>query len=363
MVRTAFRFIKLLSVVVLAGVACRGNESAFIPEVPEIPPLPLGLDSGLLEIPPDNPMTPEKVALGWQLFYEPRLSRDETISCSSCHIAESGFGDPRTRSVGVGGAVALRHTPPLINAALNTSLFWDGRAGSLENQALEPIENPIEMANGAAQLEARLNRIPGYRQQFMSVFGVEGITADLVVRAIATFERVLLSGNSPWDRWKHQDDRTAVSDAVRRGDDLFRNKAGCAECHAGAAFSDAASGVFHNIGVGMTDADPDLGRYGVTGREEDRGAFKTPTLRDIAETAPYMHDGSMATLEEVIDFYEGGGEANPWLDPEMRPINNFTDQEKRDLLAFLRALSGEVPAWAKRAPRLPPDSGQTRGER
>ena len=349
----------VVPVIVLVGLACRPQERAFAPEVPEIPPLPLGLEADLLEIPSGNPITPEKVALGWQLFYDPRLSSDETVSCSSCHLSVAGFADSLPRSVGVGGAVGLRNAPTPINAAFNASQFWDGRAPTLEDQVLGPIQNPLEMANTVEGLEARLNDIPGYRRQVMIIFGAESITVALVAQAIASFERILLSGNSPWDRWKHEDDRTAVSDAAKRGEELFQNKAKCAECHTGSNYTDADRGLFHNIGVGMSDADPDLGRYNVTGREEDRGAFKTPALRNIAETAPYMHDGSMATLEEVIDFYERGGEPNHWLDPEMRPINNFTDQEKRDLLAFLHALTGEVPEWAKRAPRLPPETRQS----
>ncbi len=344
--------VALMAVLIaLTAFAC-APEEAFMPEIPEIPDLPLGLDAALFQVPEDNPMSPEKVALGWQLFYDTRLSVDNTISCASCHLPDAGFADPGRGSVGVGGAVGDRNAPPVINAAFWSSQFWDGRSPSLEDQALGPMQNPIEMAHTQEAVEATLNEIPGYRKQFQAVFGAERITADLAGKAIATFERVVLSGNSPWDRWEQERDSTAVSEPARRGGELARAKARCTACHAGTSCTDAPFGLFHNIGVGMSASEPDLGRYNVTGQEEDRGAFKTPTLRQVAETAPYMHDGSMATLEEVIDFYDRGGESNPWLDPKMKPLG-LTEGEKQDLLAFLRALTGEVPTWAKQAPRLP----------
>ena len=338
--------------IVVTGFACAPGEEAFTPEIPEIPNLPLGLEADLLKVPADNPMTPEKVALGWQLFYDSRLSVDNTISCASCHVPSAGFADPRPGSVGVGGAVGNRNAPPVINAAFWATQFWDGRSPSLEDQALGPIQNPIEMAHTLEGVEASLNGIPGYRQQFLAVFGAERITADLVGKAIAAFERVVLSGDSPWDRWEQERDSAVVPEAVLRGAELLRDKARCTACHVGSNFTDAPFELFHNIGVGMSDPEPDLGRYNVTGQDEDRGAFKTPTLRNVAETAPYMHDGSIATLAEVIDFYDLGGEPNPWLDSKMKPLG-LTEEEKQDLLAFMRALTGEVPAWAKRLPRLP----------
>ena len=246
-----------------------------------------------------------------------------------------------------------RQAPPVINAAFSESQFWDGRSPSQEDQALGPIQNPIEMAFTLEGVEEKLNEIPGYRQQFLQVFGAERISADLVGKSIATFERVVLAGNSPWDRWEDARDTAAVSDAARRGWELARDKARCTACHVGRSFTDAPFDLYHNIGVGMSNPEPDLGRYVVTEQEGDQGAFKTPTLRNVAETAPYMHDGSMATLEEVIDFYDRGGQPNPWLDEKMRPLG-LTDQEREDLLAFLESLTGEVPEWAGRAPRLPP---------
>ena len=354
---TAFQVTVIAGVIVLIGSACRGREEAFRPEVPELAPLPQSLDPELFVVPADNPITPAKVALGWQLFYDVRLSVDNTISCASCHLPSAGFADPRTGSVGVGAAVGGRQAPTVINAAFNGTQFWDGRSPSLEHQALGPIQNPIEMAFTLEGLEQRLNMIRGYRQQFQQVFGADSISADLVAKAIASFERVVLSGNSPWDRWEQERDTAAVSEAARRGGELASGKARCTACHAGTTFSDAPFDLYHNIGVGMNDAEPDPGRYGVTEEEEDMGTFKTPTLRHVTETAPYMHDGSIATLAEVIDYYDGGGEPNQWLDVKMRPLG-LTDQEKEDLLAFLETLSGQVPEWTRRAPPLPPSETQ-----
>ena len=350
--RIPFPMCYVSAYILLTSLGCGGEGRGFQAEVPEVPPLPLGLDAELLQVPDDNPITPEKVALGWQLFYDSRLSVDNTISCASCHVSSAGFADPRMGSVGVGNAVGGRQAPTVVNAAFNESQFWDGRSPSLEDQALGPIQNPIEMAFTLEAVEEQLNAIPGYRQQFREVFGTESISADLVGKAIATFERVVLAGNSPWDRWEQTRDTAAVSDAARRGAELARDKAQCTACHAGSSFTDATANLYHNIGVGMSNPEPDLGRYVVTEQEGDRGAFKTPTLRNVAETAPYMHDGSMATLAEVLDFYDRGGQPNPWLDVKMEPLG-LTDQEKEDLLAFLESLTGEVPEWAGRAPRRP----------
>jgi cytochrome c peroxidase len=242
---------------------------------------------------------------------------------------------------------------PIINSAFHQTQFWDGRTPTLEEQALGPVANPVEMANRLENMIATLNTIPGYRQQFLAIFGSEEITEENVGKAIATFERVIQSGNSPWDRYTVGRDETAVSEAAKRGHELHMGKAGCSQCHVGVNFTDAPFGLYHNIGVGMDAEEPDLGRYVVTGEEADKGAFKTPTLRDVALTAPYMHDGSQATLEEVLEFYDVGGHPNEWLDPKMRPLN-LTEEEEADLIAFMEALTGEVPEWSKRAPKLPP---------
>jgi cytochrome c peroxidase len=232
--------------------------------------------------------------------------------------------------------------------AYQNFLFWDGRAGSLEEQALVPIQNPSEHAMPSlAELEARLSRIEGYREQFRQAFG-GAVTADNAGKALAAFERTILSGNAPVDRYR-SGEADALSEPALRGMKLFLHQAHCAACHSGANFSD---GAFHNIGIGMKNKDPDVGREKVTGLLGDRGSFKTPSLREIARTAPYMHDGSLRTLEEVVEHYERGGIRNPQLDEEIYPLK-LTAQEKRDLVAFLReGLTGSAYPFTS-PPRLP----------
>jgi len=308
---------------------------------------PKGVDGSVLQIPEDNPMTAEKVALGKQLYFDPRLSKDGTVSCATCHDPAKGWTDQLPVSTGVGGKHGTRNAPTVLSSAFNYMQFWDGRASSLEAQALGPIENPVEMANTLPAVVAWLNSVPGYRSQFQRVFGGPA-TADRVAKAIACFERTVYSGNSPYDRYTQDKDKSALSPAARRGLALFEGKARCTQCHVGFDLSDR---VFHNLGVGMDKENPDLGRYNVTHKERDKGAFKTPILRDLTKTAPYMHDGSVETLEEVIDLYLVGGEDNPWLDPKMKPLD-LTEQDKADLLAFLRSLDGDTPIV--KAPPLPP---------
>ncbi len=351
--------IALVSVAIVAPAHGQDN-TPFVPEIPELPEFPAELDIDLFWVPEDNPITPEKVALGWQLFYDPRLSGDETISCASCHLPEAGFADPRRGSVGMGGAVGGRNAPTVINAIFSEALFWDGRAASLEEQAVGPIQNSIEMANTLEAVETRLAEIPGYRQQFQEVFGTDEITADLVGKAIATFERVVVSADSPWDRALASGDESLISDSARRGNALFNGEAGCSQCHAVTRINDTPTDLYQNTGVGMSKDEPDLGRFEQSGEDEDRGAFKAPPLRNITETAPYMHDGSLATLEEVIAFYDRGGEPNAWLDEKMKPLE-LDDQQREDLLAFLDSLTGNVPDFTKRVPPLPPDMPRTDG--
>ncbi len=308
---------------------------------------PKGVDGSVLQIPEDNPMSAAKVALGRQLYFDPRLSKDGTVSCATCHDPRKGWTDQQPVSTGVGGARGTRNAPTVLNSAFNYMQFWDGRAPSLEAQALGPIENPVEMANRLPKVVAWLNSVPGYRSQFQAVFGGPA-TADRLAKAIAAFERTIYTGNSPYDRYTQDKDESALSPAAKRGLKLFEGKARCTQCHVGFDLSDR---VFHNIGVGMDRKDPDLGRYDVTHQEKDKGAFKTPILRDLTKTAPYMHDGSVATLEEVIDLYDRGGEPNPWLDPKIKPLH-LTAQEKADLLAFLKSLDGDTPIVTP--PPLPP---------
>ncbi|MBP88416.1 MAG: cytochrome-c peroxidase [Planctomycetaceae bacterium] len=298
---------------------------------------PLGLKK--MKIPKDNPLTTAKIELGKQLYFDARLSRDNTISCASCHDPKKGWSNGEAVATGVRGQKGGRGAPTIINAAYQTRhTFWDGRAGqskfgandALEAQALGPIQNPIEMDLTLDEVVAKLNKIEGYRKQFQSVFGTD-VTSDGMAKAIASFERTVLSGHSPFDKFKAGDE-DALSEAAERGRKLFFGKANCSACHATSSFTDQG---FHNVGIGMDKDEPDVGRFAVTDQLGDRGSFKTPTLREIARTAPYMHDGSLKTLEEVVDFYDKGGFANPQLDEELLPLE-MTKEKKADLVTFLK---------------------------
>lgn len=281
---------------------------------------PLGLDI-YMPVPMTNPLTREKVALGRRLFFDKRLARDGTLACASCHDPERAFSDGRAVARGINGAEGTRNAPALINRGYGRSFFWDGRADSLERQVLQPILNPIELG----LTEAELDRRTGMK------------TAD-VIAALASYVRTIRSGDSRFDRYTAG--RVASLNAVEKaGLQLFRGKSGCNACHVGPNFSDEQ---FHNTGVAWRDGRlADEGRFAVSGNPRHRGAFKTPTLREIARTAPYMHDGSLATLEDVVEFYSEGGRPNPNLDPEIRP-RRFSAEEKRALAAFLQTLSGRV---------------------
>jgi len=302
------------------------------------PPPPLGLDE--VPVPENNPMTPEKVALGRRLFFEKRLSRDATVACASCHMPRRGFSNGRQYGIGIGGRIGLRNAPTIINAAYNDTLFWDGRAKSLEEQAKGPIQHPAEMGANEIHISKTLGTLPFYRESFRRAFGSEKITLDRVVKAIATFERTILSGNSLFDRWFFGSDKSALTPAAVRGFKLFRGKGNCVKCHLVDSFSAPFTDQkFHNLGVGFDSRPPHPGREKITRRAQDKGKFKTPTLRDITKSMPYMHDGSIKTLEEVIDYYDRGGLANPNIDPDMKPLK-FLKSEKSDLLEFLKSLDG-----------------------
>jgi cytochrome c peroxidase len=312
----------------------------------DYPPMPQGLDRDVYLVPEDNPVTREKAELGKMLYFDKRLSADDTISCASCHVPSAGFADPNRFSKGVGGKLGNRQSPTVINTAFNLFQFWDGRAASLEEQAVGPMANPVEMAHTLDGVEKRVASIGGYKPYFKAAFGDKTITIDRIAKAIASYERTVLSGNSAYDRFVGGD-KAALSESAQRGLALFEGKAFCTRCHVGFNFTD---NIFHNLGVGMAAPEPDLGRYVVTKDEKDKGAFKTPTLRDISRTAPYLHDGSAATLEEVIELYNRGGEKNAWLDPKMEPLN-LSEQDKKDLVEFLKALDGD---WkAPEEPALP----------
>ncbi len=302
-------------------------------------PRPEGLDL-YLPVPADNPLTPAKVALGERLFFEPLLSADEKLSCSSCHKPQHVFSDTVAVSPGVYGRRGTRNAPSIVNAAYGQSFFWDGRAATLEDQALHPIQAPNEMDMSLDSVLQLLRGKPEYRERFTSAFPDGEVSAPNLARAIASYVRTLRSGDSPLDRF-FAGDSNALSTEARDGFRLFVGRARCSLCHAGPTFTDQS---FHNTGVAWRDGVvADSGRAAVTGTRDALGAFKTPSLRNVERTAPYMHDGSIATLEEVLEFYDDGGNLNPYQDPDIHRLN-LNAAERSQLLAFLRSLSGRVTA-------------------
>ncbi len=298
--------------------------------------IPLGLDA-YMPVPEGNPLTPEKVDLGRRLFNDRLLSRDRSMACATCHDPKRAFTDGRATAVGVFGRKGSRGAPTLVNRGYGAAFFWDGRATSLEEQVLQPIQNPNELGMTLEEVLLRLRHSRLYRKQFASAFRSDPNVEDMA-RALASYVRTILSGDSPLDRYLNGESQ-ALSDAARRGLQIFRGKGNCTACHVGPNFSDER---FHNTGVAWRGGKlGDPGRSAVTGKEADRGAFKTPTLREVARTAPYMHDGSITTLEDLIEFYNRGGNANPDLDPEIHPLQ-LTADEKQALTAFLKSLTGAV---------------------
>jgi len=302
-----------------------------------LPEIPLGLPE--LEVPVDNPMTPEKVELGKLLYFDKRVSKDCTISCATCHEPTAAWAEHRPTSQGINHQIGGRNAPTVINAAYATSQFWDGRAKSLEEQAVGPVGNPIEMGHSMPAVCESFSKIPGYAERFKKVFGT-GVTEDGFAKAIAAFERTILSGDSPYDRFE-KGDQAALSDAQKRGKTLFENS-GCADCHTPPLFSDYD---FQNAGVGMDKPQPDEGRKKVTGKDEDLGAFRVPALREVANTAPYFHDGSAATLEEAVALMAAGGKDNPHRSEMFDTVREakITPAQQKDLVEFLKALSGKFP--------------------
>lgn len=295
-------------------------------------PLPRGLPEIALP-----KATPAMIHLGKQLFHETRLSGDGTVSCATCHDAQKNFATHDAKAIGIGKQLGRRNAPSLMNRALGTSLFWDGRVKTLEEQALLPIADPTEMGNTVEKALATLSTDKEYSNRFRDAFGSEGVTKERLASALAAFQRSLLLGNSPVDAFV-DGDTAKLSESAKQGLWLFESRANCWKCHSGKNYSDEK---FHNTGISWGSTPIDLGRYEVTKKEEDRGRFKTPSLRGVAKTAPYMHDGSIKTLEEVIAYYSKGGNANTHLDPALKPLN-LTEREQADLLAFLKALSEEV---------------------
>ena len=281
--------------------------------------IPLGLDL-YVPVPEDNPMTMENIELGRRLFNDRRLSRDGTIACSSCHEPGRAFAGPEPVAHGIVGRRGRRNAPALINRAWGRSFSWDGRVSTLEQQVVRPIEDPDEMDLSIELAAARV-----------------GVSSGLLARALATYVRSIMSGNAPYDRYVNGEG-AALSDEAKIGLLVFRGKGNCTACHIGPTFTDEQ---FHNTGIAWNGSFLDEGRGAISGKPEDRGAFKTPTLREVERSSPYMHDGSLGSLEEVIEYYDRGGNRHSHIDPELRPLG-LTAAEKRGLVAFLRSLSGDV---------------------
>jgi cytochrome c peroxidase len=299
-----------------------------------LPPIP---------IPRDNPQTQAKIELGRMLFFDVRLSRDYSLSCASCHDPEKAYSDGRSRAVGIGHKVLQRRSPSLLNSGYNSVQFWDGRMKSLEEQAQAPImaKGEMNMADEKTVV-ARLRAAPEYKSRFQDVFGDE-VSLKNAAKAISAFERTLVTPDSPFDNYA-RGDKQALSGEQKRGLVVFFGKASCTQCHNGANFTDNK---FHPLG-GNNDGDD--GRFVVSKDPADQGAFKTPSLRNVALRPPYMHNGSISTLKEVIDLYDRGGGDGP--KSSLLHRLDLTPSEKDDLLSFLSALNGRLPLIAK--PNVPP---------
>jgi cytochrome c peroxidase len=282
-------------------------------------------------VPANNPMTPQKTALGMALFFDPRLSGSGAISCASCHNPALEWQDGLAKGIGHRGTQLGRHTPTIIDAAWAEPLFWDGRAATLEDQAKGPLAAPAEMNMPHSDVIKRIKSITGYGQQFAAVFPGHDIDIDAVAMAIASYERTIVSAQAPFDRWVQSDDQ-AISPSAKRGFAIFNDKANCASCHSGWRFSDNG---FHDIGL----TSEDVGRAKIIpGVPVLEHAFKTPSLRNIDGRGPYMHDGSLASLEDVIDHYDHGFVQRPSLSPEVKQLH-LSLRDKKDLVAFMYTLT------------------------
>ena len=300
--------------------------------------VPLGLPE--LTIPEDNPMSVEKIELGKMLYFDTRLSKDGTISCATCHDPSMGWAEETPTSTGIGDEVGGANSPSVANSAYGKAQFWDGRAATLEEQALGPIENPIEMGHNLDELVPELNEIEGYKEQFQTVFGTD-VTKDGIAKAIAAFERTILCGNSPYDQF-NAGDESALTDVQKKGMQLFKDLK-CSTCHSGKMFSGYG---YYNAGIGSDKETPDQGRMAVTKDEKDLGKYRVPSLRSVADTGPYFHDGSCATLEEAVKIMATGGIANDNLSSILAKIGekNVSAEDQAALVEFLKALSGEMPS-------------------
>ncbi|WP_102271986.1 cytochrome-c peroxidase [Cytobacillus massiliigabonensis] len=295
---------------------------------------------GEIPVPAENPMTEEKIELGKTLYFDPRLSGNNVQSCMSCHAPGAGYGDGMEKFIGFEGFNGPRNSPTIINSGYYPTNFWDGRAGSLEEQALGPIQSEVEMNQNLDELVIELNGVPTYVEQFNTVFN-DKISADNIAKAIAAFERTIVIADTAFDRYL-QGEEDAISLDAKEGMKLFAGKAGCISCHAGPLLSDYN---YHNLGMSGDD-----GRFAVTGNEDDKGKFRTPGLRGVAYTAPYMHDGSLESLKDVIMYYNEGGGDHANKSVQMKTLN-LTEKEISSLIAFLESMSGELPEVEK--PEIP----------
>jgi cytochrome c peroxidase len=371
----------------------KSNRAVKLPQKTMRIEVPIGISASLWRkrIPRNNPLSTDKVALGLALYFDKRLSVNSTVSCATCHDPANAFTDHNAVALGVSGDAGTRNAPTILNAMFSERLFWDGRVGSLEDQAKQPLTNPFEMGmENYAAVVARVTAIREYQQRFQLVFRKEGTTIETIVKAIAAYERTQLSGNSPFDRFI-AGDKKGITEAQKRGWELFKDKAKCIECHSFSPDSPFFTDFkFHNTGVAARDSSfeqlsrlarqitnsdtegtgdkpiklmnnlpmssrqpeksapllahtegfTELGRYLVTKQQKDVGAFKTPTLRDVELTTPYMHNGSEKTLIDVVRFYNRGGNANPSLDERMRPLH-LSEEEMNELVEFMRALTSD----------------------
>ena len=308
-----------------------------------LPKAPLGLPP--LPPTPDNPMTAEKVELGKLLYFDNRVSKDGTVSCATCHDPKMAWAQHTPTSEGISHQKGGRNSPTVINAAYATSQFWDGRAKTLEEQATGPVENPIEMGHTMEAVVDAFSKVPEYQERFKKVFGT-GVTKDGFAKAIAAFERTVLSGDSPYDHFT-QGDQSALTDAQKHGWELFRDN--CSTCHTPPLFSNYK---FFNAGVGMDKPNPDEGRKKVTGKDSDLGKFRVPSLRNVADTFPYFHDGSATKLEDAVALMVNGGKDNPNLSEMLKSVREttFGEKDRQDLVEFLKALSGKYPVIEPPAP-------------
>ena len=340
--------VMLVCVTLIACGPTRGDLESDNPVRPNTPP-PFGMEEFFKDVP--HQPVPTRVRLGRWLFFDKRLSADGSVSCATCHRPEFAFSEQTPVSTGVGGRHGTRKAPSIVNLAARTILpdvpedrdqtfFWDGRVSSLEHQVLVPIADRNEMGLDHQSLVDRLSAMQGYRPYFREAFGSDDVTRERVASALSEYVRTRMSGNAPYDRWSYAGEGGAMSAEAKRGSEIFFFSGRCAVCHAGFNFSD---GRFHNLGVGWNEASrsfKDEGRFAVSHNPRDRGAFKTPGLREVSKHAPYMHDGSLATLRDVVEFYNRGGAANPNLSGRIRPIG-LAPADVDALVAFLKTLDGE----------------------